>query len=294
MAVVEEDSDNKTHHSHQISTSTSIPMNNNYPNLFNKFMSSENQRRRRNLPLPTVKPIQQPFHVEEIDEEELELSLGLSMNGRFGVDPNAKKIKRTSSIPEFMIPVSEEETGHVIPAVVNGGGLIRTCSLPVESEEEWRKRKELQSIRRMEARRKRNEKQRNLRGMRERININVVGFEGGVVIEGGGVNSNNNLVDQGDDGLRRTTSLLRSRVGGIDLNCEKESPPQQGGSGSGGGSIGSYHGTGSSSGTSESEGQQHGQGKLFLTFFSSSINCMFRLLINYWIISNIRFIVALI
>ncbi|KAK7394406.1 hypothetical protein VNO78_14934 [Psophocarpus tetragonolobus] len=83
-------------------------------------------------------------------EEEMELSLGLSMNGRFGVDPTAKKIKRTTSIPELG---REEGTGN----------LVRTCSLPTETEEEWRKRKELQTLRRMEARRKRSEKQRNLK-----------------------------------------------------------------------------------------------------------------------------------
>jgi hypothetical protein len=37
--------------------------------------------------------------------------------------------------------------------------LPRTCSLPTETKEEWRKRKEMQTLRRMEAKRKRSEKQ---------------------------------------------------------------------------------------------------------------------------------------
>jgi hypothetical protein len=256
MAVVED----KNHSHDQISTTSSIPMNNDYTrerDLFNKFLATENQSLRRcHVPLPTVN-----------DDEDLELSLGLSMNGRFGFDPNAKKIKRTTSIPEFMIPVSGGGGGVGAASGSGGsegGNLIRTCSLPAESEEEWRKRKELQTQRRMEARRKRNEKQRNLRAMRERSNFGggCSGGEGGVGIESGGVNSSNNL----GDGLIRTTSLA-SGVGGLGLNGggdkEKDqvvSPAACGGGGSigsscGGGSIGS------SSANSDSEGQQHGQGK---------------------------------
>ncbi|KAG7564080.1 putative nuclear localization signal [Arabidopsis suecica] len=84
---------------------------------------------------------------EEDGEVEIELDLGLSLNGRFGVDPLAKtRLMRSSS---------------VLDLVVNDrSGLSRTCSLPVETEEEWRKRKELQSLRRLEAKRKRSEKQR--------------------------------------------------------------------------------------------------------------------------------------
>ncbi|XP_054800759.1 ninja-family protein AFP3 isoform X2 [Prosopis cineraria] len=107
----------------------------------------------------------------EEDEGELELTLGLSMNGRFGVDPRAKKIKRTSSIPEFMNhnPIlKDEETAIGMPMGCGASSLVRTCSLPTATEEEWRRRKELQTLRRLEARRKRSEKQRNLRVVRER------------------------------------------------------------------------------------------------------------------------------
>ena len=103
---------------------------------------------------------------EEDAEDELELTLGLSLNGRFGVDPRAKKIKRTASIPEFVNPVRDEDTAYVVPMAASP--LVRTCSLPTETEEEWRRRKELQTLRRMEARRKRLEKQRNSKAVKEK------------------------------------------------------------------------------------------------------------------------------
>ncbi|BBH00232.1 ABI five binding protein 2 [Prunus dulcis] len=109
------------------------------------------------------------------DSEEIELSLGLSLNGRFGVDPRAKllPLKRSSSIPDFAsTPARDEDTTCRVsaPCMVP---LMRTCSLPTETEEEWRKRKELQSLRRMEAKRKRSEKQqRNLKVPRDRSREN--------------------------------------------------------------------------------------------------------------------------
>ncbi|KAI4352462.1 hypothetical protein L6164_006712 [Bauhinia variegata] len=109
-----------------------------------------------------------PLKLEEPreDAEDIELTLGLSLNGRFGIDPRGKKIKRTSSIPEFMNPVRDKDMGYVMPKTC--APLMRTCSLPTETEEEWRRRKELQTLRRMEARRKRSEKQRNSKLVRER------------------------------------------------------------------------------------------------------------------------------
>ncbi|GER49310.1 Ninja-family protein AFP3 [Striga asiatica] len=100
---------------------------------------------------------------DEDEDEVMELSLGLSTNGRFGVDPTrSKKLKRASSIADaaaFAVGTGSRVAGseaHAPP-------LSRTRSLPVETEEEWRRRKELQSIRRMEARKKRMEKMKNLR-----------------------------------------------------------------------------------------------------------------------------------
>ncbi|KAM1076223.1 hypothetical protein ACFX19_024181 [Malus domestica] len=111
------------------------------------------------------------------DSEEIELSLGLSLNGRFGVDPARAKtvaLKRSSSISDFgFTPAREEETKCRVSAPSRAVPLMRTCSLPTETEDEWRKRKELQSLRRMEAKRKRSEKQlRNLKVPRDRSREN--------------------------------------------------------------------------------------------------------------------------
>ncbi|KAG2323745.1 hypothetical protein Bca4012_037994 [Brassica carinata] len=90
------------------------------------------------------------------DETEVELNLGLSLGGRFGVDKNPRKLKRSSSVlgtvPSSF--VSEPENYTV--------GLARTTSLPAEIEEEWLKRKEIQSLRRMEAKKRKCEKQTSL------------------------------------------------------------------------------------------------------------------------------------
>ncbi|KAK7273315.1 hypothetical protein RIF29_14364 [Crotalaria pallida] len=232
----------------------------NYPrDLLQRFTTANHnhQHQHHHLPFPAVK-------VDEDEHEIDELSLGLSMNGRFGVDPTAKKIKRTTSIPEFMNPVMrrEEEVGYVVPMNCTTN-LIRTCSLPTETEDEWRRRKELQTLRRMEARRKRSEKQRNLKAMRERNR----GFNNSE--ENGSEEGNNFLMEQGCgadefNGLRRTTSLT-ARVGGLGLNGEKENggglPPP---------SIGSSHRTGSSV-ISEFECQQ-GQVSNILSNYGSSVD----------------------
>ncbi|XP_022750731.1 ninja-family protein AFP3-like [Durio zibethinus] len=104
------------------------------------------------------------------EEEKIELSLGLSLNGRFGVDPRAKKLTRSCSIPDFINNSTKKDTDESSSSLfpMACGSLVRTCSLPTETEEEWRKRKELQSLRRMEAKRKRSEKQKNLKAVRER------------------------------------------------------------------------------------------------------------------------------
>lgn len=93
--------------------------------------------------------------------EEIELNLGLSLGGRFGVDKSSNKLLRSSSIASCL-PVVRDDNDAVAPTPVAYSGLMRTSSLPVESEDEWRKRKELQTLRRMEAKRRRSEKQRNL------------------------------------------------------------------------------------------------------------------------------------
>ena len=95
--------------------------------------------------------------------EKIELGLGLSLNGRFGVDPKSSKNNLTtpasSSISTFL------KTSSFTP-------LMRTCSLPVEADEETRKRKEMQTLRRMEAKKKRSEKQRRENGFGGKLENN--------------------------------------------------------------------------------------------------------------------------
>ncbi|KAL0302318.1 UNVERIFIED_CONTAM: Ninja-family protein AFP2 [Sesamum angustifolium] len=100
--------------------------------------------------------------VKEEEDEEIELNLGLSLGGRFGVDKSSKKLVRSSSVASCL-PVVRDDNDVVAPAPVLYSGLARTSSLPVETEEEWRKRKELQTLRRMEAKRRRKEIEVNLR-----------------------------------------------------------------------------------------------------------------------------------
>ncbi|KAG9439078.1 hypothetical protein H6P81_019243 [Aristolochia fimbriata] len=101
-------------------------------------------------------------HSRAEESEGVELSLGLSLGGRFGVDPVEKtRLLRSSSIAGFpRIPSYEDlGTSGVPPA---SPAIARTVSLPTETEEDRRKRKEMQCLRRMEAKRKRTEKQKNL------------------------------------------------------------------------------------------------------------------------------------
>ena len=107
------------------------------------------------------------------DEEEIELSLGLSSNGRFGVDPmkRARKLNRSSSISDF---TSKNDCNNVA-ARGEYAPLMRLCSLPAEAEEEWKKRKDIQSMRRMEAKRKRLEKMK--RAARDQANLEANGEE---------------------------------------------------------------------------------------------------------------------
>ncbi|GAV83923.1 DUF1675 domain-containing protein [Cephalotus follicularis] len=110
---------------------------------------------------------------DQEDNEEIELSLGLSLNGRFGIDPTRspsttttnkkkKQIIRSSSIPDFLNPIARhnDTAASMIHMGSCNTNLIRTFSLPTETGVEWRKRKELQTLRRMEAKRKRSEKKK--------------------------------------------------------------------------------------------------------------------------------------
>ncbi|CAI9758521.1 unnamed protein product [Fraxinus pennsylvanica] len=90
-------------------------------------------------------------------DQEVELNLGLSLGGRFGVDKSSNKLARSSSVAECL-PVVRDDNDVVAPPLVAYTGLLRTSLLPAEIEEEWRKIKQLQTLRRMEAKRRRSEK----------------------------------------------------------------------------------------------------------------------------------------
>ncbi|ESQ28324.1 hypothetical protein EUTSA_v10018761mg [Eutrema salsugineum] len=110
------------------------------------------------------------YEEEETEEDGIELNLGLSLGGRFGVDKSNKLVRSSSvvvTMPLFREKLHQPEmkpfkpeTPAAAAAATRHTGLMRTTSLPAESEEEWRKRKEMQTLRRMAAKRRRSEKLR--------------------------------------------------------------------------------------------------------------------------------------
>ncbi|KAK4477570.1 hypothetical protein RD792_016803 [Penstemon davidsonii] len=119
--------------------------------LLNRYM---NHNRNPNI------NVQEKGKFAQDENEELQLSLGLSMNGRFGVDPERKMLKRSSSISNLALAAAAVDDGSTPQARGVNAPLSRTCSLPAEPEEEWRRRKETQSIKRM----RRMEKLKTVRG----------------------------------------------------------------------------------------------------------------------------------
>lgn len=91
---------------------------------------------------------------------EVELTLGLSLGGCFSGEPGSRKgaLLRSSSIA-FLPSLQRGKEDSMAKTCA----LARTSSLPVETEEEQRKRKELQYLRRLEAKRKRSEKRNSTR-----------------------------------------------------------------------------------------------------------------------------------
>ncbi|KAK4751320.1 hypothetical protein SAY87_004802 [Trapa incisa] len=121
------------------------------PNLLHGF-----RQRPRGEEIGEAKEEAMPAAAAEATEEGgIELSLGLSLNGRFGVDPmrtNGTSLTRSSSIPD-LLNSSMAEIGF-------SSSLKRSCSLPAETEDECRKRKEVQTLRRLELKRKWDQKHR--------------------------------------------------------------------------------------------------------------------------------------
>ncbi|KAK6133905.1 hypothetical protein DH2020_032366 [Rehmannia glutinosa] len=211
---------------------------------------------------------------EDEEEEEIELNLGLSLGGRFGVDKNTKKLVRSSSIASCL-PIVRDDSDVGPQAPVAYTGLVRTSSLPVETEEEWRKRKELQTLRRMEAKRRRSEKQRNLKSEKEGSGSGSLSLEEKKEIE---VNLRERLDrEKSLSAVKRTNSSVGSQIGlstwaaanqaivrsGIDLAMAKGKGSYVGSSGGGmQGSIESKGGSSSSVSDLESKPLQGSSGEL--------------------------------
>ncbi|XP_073059353.1 uncharacterized protein [Primulina eburnea] len=107
--------------------------------------------------------------LEKEEGEEIELNLGLSLGGGFGVEP----LMRSSSTASFLH--TARDVSDTSPSAVEAkSSLARTSSMPVETEDEKRKRKELQSLRRMEAKRRRSDKKKAVKGDKE-MEVNWMG-----------------------------------------------------------------------------------------------------------------------
>lgn len=196
---------------------------NRYPrDLLQIFSSSETQQEYKT---PTS---------EGEDAEEVELNLGLSLGGRFGVDKTAKKLTRSSSIAG-PIPLVRDYDAFSAPPV-SYPVLMRTSSLPAETEEEWRKRKEMQSLRRMEAKKRRSEKQKNLRGEsnleeeRKELNVSRGNWVPPWARQGTNVNNRGNNLQGllGQQQQQGSQGSVESQGGSSSGLSELESKPVQG------------------------------------------------------------------
>ncbi|CAN6319600.1 unnamed protein product [Urochloa humidicola] len=102
------------------------------------------------------------------DSDDIELSLGLSLGGRFGTEASKRpRLARSSSIASVCSVSSLDGDGDDADADPSPAAplpLLRTSSLPTETEEERWRRREMQSRRRLEARRKRVERRNSMGG----------------------------------------------------------------------------------------------------------------------------------
>ncbi|KAF0907208.1 hypothetical protein E2562_015717 [Oryza meyeriana var. granulata] len=95
--------------------------------------------------------------------DEIELSLGLSLGGCFGADPAREfkkpRLVRSSSIASICSLPGGDDVAAAAPPPAP---LMRTSSLPTETEEERWRRREMQSLKRLEAKRKRLERRNSM------------------------------------------------------------------------------------------------------------------------------------
>ncbi|CAN4090639.1 unnamed protein product [Withania somnifera] len=131
-------------------------------------------------------------HVEEGGDDE-ELSLGLSLNGKFGVDPKKQKIlNRSSSVTRFVVPGDKKMENEFQYSI------IRTSSLPMKTEEEWRKREE-------EAENNKWEKMKKIIVVKENDEENV-NFSINVEAFGKSLKSSRGLLGRGSSGVAELES----------------------------------------------------------------------------------------
>uniref|UniRef100_K3ZE40 Ninja-family protein n=1 Tax=Setaria italica TaxID=4555 RepID=K3ZE40_SETIT len=97
------------------------------------------------------------------ESDDVELSLGLSLGGRFGTEAKRQRLARSSSIAS-VCSVSSLDGDDADPSPAAPLPLLRPSSLPTETEEERWRRREMQSRRRLEARRKRVERRNSMGG----------------------------------------------------------------------------------------------------------------------------------
>lgn len=167
-------------------------------------------------------------------EEDVELSLGLSLDGKFGVDKSHKGLIRSSSIAGPFPLLKDDDTAPAPPPAVSPIG--RTASLPIVSDDDWKRKKELQMLRRLAAKRRRSEKQKS---------FSKESAGGGVCGGGGGEDAKFNL----NVGAGRIMEKEHQFTGGLEnkLNSSRASSlgsnhfvPAAGAGGSqgGGGGVG--------------------------------------------------------
>lgn len=183
------------------------------------------------------------------ESDEVELSLGLSLGGCFLADPSrdAKKprLVRSSSIASICsLPGSDDlaAAGPTPPP------LMRTSSLPTEADEERWRRREMQSLKRLEAKRKRLERRNSMNsgrsggsrddgqeplypsGFQLRRSVASQGSTSSSMTEQGGggadVRSPSSMNTSSDNASNQNKSLPRTTSAGKPLNgTMKEQPP---------------------------------------------------------------------
>ncbi|NP_001413673.1 hypothetical protein VPH35_027946 [Triticum aestivum] len=97
-------------------------------------------------------------------DEVVELSLGLSLGGCFGAnsgrDAKKPRLVRSSSLAAmYSLPGTSDDLAAATPPPAP---LMRTSSLPTETEEERWRRREMQSLKRLQAKRKRLERRTSM------------------------------------------------------------------------------------------------------------------------------------